>query len=59
MGDQRSIVGGACASASQFSADHRSFHSRRDQRRFQRFDIIWNGGKISNHESDGITKLDV
>jgi len=35
---------------------HRSFRSRRDQRRFQRFDVIWQSGKVGVHESHGITK---
>ena len=59
MGDQRTFIGGSCASAGQFRANRRGFRPRRDQRRFQRFDIIRNGGRTSGHESDGITKPDV
>ena len=57
--DQRAVTGGCGPSAGEFSADRRGVRPRRDQRRFQRFDVIWKGGKIGVHESHGITKSTV
>jgi hypothetical protein len=64
--DQRAVVGGRCSSVGQLGADRRGvrllrrdFRPRRDQRRFQRFEVVRKGGKISAHESDRITKSDL
>ena len=57
--NQRTVVSRRGSSAGQFGADRRSLSARRNQRGFQRFDVVGNGGKIGVHESDGITKSDV
>ena len=64
--DQRAVIGGDGPRVGKFGANHRGirllrrdFRPRHDQRSFQRFEVVWKGGKIGVHESDGITKSDV
>ena len=58
--NQRTVVSRRGSSAGQFGANRHSLRARRNQRGFQRFDVVvGNGGKIGVHESDRIAKSDV
>ena len=64
--DQRAVIGHHGPCARQFSVDRRSvrllrrnFRPRRNQRRFQRIDVVRKRRRIVVHESHGITKSDV